>query len=36
VLDFAVPNVFFHITTAYNILRHEGVPLGKSDYLGQA
>jgi|SRR5471030_65101 len=36
VLSFAVPNVFFHITTAYNILRHEGVPLGKSDYLGQA
>ncbi len=29
------PNVFFHITTAYNILRHNGVPLGKGDYLGR-
>lgn len=35
VVDFAVPNVFFHITTAYNILRHKGVNIGKSDYLGQ-
>src|ERR1700744_6267536 len=31
---FATPNVFFHITTAYNILRHNGVDLGKQDYLG--
>ncbi|MEZ0210185.1 MAG: DUF1993 family protein [Methylophilus sp.] len=31
----AMPNVYFHITTAYNILRHVGVPLGKTDYLGQ-
>jgi hypothetical protein len=31
----AMPNVYFHITTAYNILRHIGVPLGKTDYLGQ-
>lgn len=30
----AVPNFFFHVTTAYNILRHNGVPLGKADYLG--
>lgn len=30
-----MPNVYFHITTAYNILRHLGVPLGKTDYLGQ-
>lgn len=29
----ALPNMFFHITTAYNILRHNGVPLGKIDYL---
>ena len=29
----AVPNVFFHITTAYNILRHNGVDLGKRDFL---
>jgi uncharacterized protein len=31
----AMPNVYFHTTTAYNILRHLGVPLGKTDYLGQ-
>jgi uncharacterized protein len=30
----AMPNFFFHVTTAYAILRHNGVPLGKSDYLG--
>ena len=34
-LNYALPNLFFHITTAYDILRHNGVPLGKSDYLGQ-
>ena len=28
-----LPNMFFHITTAYNILRHNGVELGKRDYL---
>jgi uncharacterized protein len=28
------PNVYFHVTTAYNILRHNGVELGKADYLG--
>ena len=33
-LGFALPNVFFHVTTAYNILRHNGVDLGKTDYLG--
>jgi len=31
---FVLPNVFFHVTTAYGILRHKGVPLGKLDYLG--
>jgi hypothetical protein len=31
---FVLPNVYFHITTAYDILRNKGVPLGKSDYLG--
>jgi uncharacterized protein len=31
---FALPNVFFHVTTAYALLRHNGVDLGKSDYLG--
>lgn len=29
-----IPNVFFHCTTAYNILRHSGVEIGKSDFLG--
>lgn len=33
-LTFALPNFFFHVATAYDILRHEGVPVGKSDYLG--
>jgi uncharacterized protein len=32
----ALPNVFFHVTTAYNILRHNGVDIGKRDYLGPA
>ena len=31
---FALPNLLFHVTTAYNILRHNGVDLGKMDYLG--
>ena len=29
----AIPNVFFHVTTAYDILRHNGVDLGKRDFL---
>lgn len=33
--QWVMPNVYFHVTTAYNILRHLGVPLAKSDYLGQ-
>jgi hypothetical protein len=32
----ALPNFFFHVTTAYALLRHNGVELGKSDYLGMA
>lgn len=32
---FFMPNFFFHITTAYNILRKNGVPLGKFDFIGQ-
>lgn len=28
------PNVYFHVTTAYNILRHNGVEIGKQDFLG--
>ncbi len=33
-LHFALPNFFFHVTTTYAILRHNGVPIGKQDYLG--
>ena len=32
--NWALPNVYFHITTAYNILRHNGVAVGKMDFLG--
>ena len=35
-LGFAYPNFYFHITTAYNMLRHNGVELGKRDFLGAA
>jgi hypothetical protein len=35
VLHWSFPNVFFHVTTAYNILRHNGVNIGKSDFLGK-
>ncbi|SPO01156.1 uncharacterized protein DNG_03903 [Cephalotrichum gorgonifer] len=31
---YGLPNVFFHLTTAYAILRNKGVPLGKRDYVG--
>ena len=33
-VNFALPNFYFHVTTAYNILRHCGVPIGKRDFLG--
>ena len=33
-LGHAVPNFYFHVTTAYAILRHNGVEIGKRDYLG--
>ena len=33
-LNFALPNFHFHMTTAYNILRHNGVELVKKDYIG--
>ncbi len=33
-LHFVLPNFHFHVTTAYDILRHNGVELGKMDYLG--
>lgn len=31
----ALPNFYFHVTTAYNLLRHNGVEIGKADYLGR-
>lgn len=34
-LFFILPNVYFHVTTAYDILRHNGVELGKMDFLGK-
>ena len=34
-LYFVLPNLYFHVTTAYDILRHCGVELGKGDFLGQ-
>jgi len=34
-LTWIIPNFYFHITTAYNILRHNGVEIGKTDYLGR-
>lgn len=34
-VHFVVPNVFFHVTTAYAILRHNGVEIGKMDYIGE-
>jgi len=33
-LGHALPNFYFHVTTAYNILRHNGVEIGKRDYIG--
>jgi hypothetical protein len=33
-LFFALPNFYFHVTTAFAILRHNGVPIGKLDFLG--
>jgi hypothetical protein len=35
-LNFALPNFYFHVATAYDILRHNGVELGKQDFLGKA
>jgi hypothetical protein len=34
ILTFSVPQFFFHVTTAYDILRHAGVDLAKKDFLG--
>jgi hypothetical protein len=33
-LGFAWPNFYFHVATAYNVLRHNGVELGKRDFIG--
>lgn len=33
--SFVLPNVYFHVATAYNILRHSGVEVGKVDFLGK-
>jgi hypothetical protein len=34
-MSFSLPNFFFHATTAYDILRHKGAPLGKRDFVGR-
>jgi hypothetical protein len=34
-LDYVLPNVYFHTTTAYAILRHNGVEIGKKDFIGK-
>ena len=34
-LQHAVPNLYFHVTTAYAILRHNGVEVGKRNFLGE-
>ena len=35
-LHAAMPNFYFHVTTAYDILRHNGVPVGKATFLGRS
>jgi len=35
-LGFVIPNLFFHCTTAYNILREAGTDIGKTDFIGKA
>jgi uncharacterized protein len=34
-LNFVLPNFYFHVTTSYNLLRHSGVEVGKMDFLGK-
>ena len=34
-MSFSLPNFFFHTTTAYDILRHKGAPIGKRDFMGK-
>jgi hypothetical protein len=35
-MNHVLPNVHFHVTTAYNILRHNGIEIGKQDFLGKS
>jgi hypothetical protein len=35
-LELVLPNLYFHVTTAYNIVRHNGIEIGKRDYLGMS
>jgi len=35
-LNHVLPNLYFHVTTAYAILRHNGVEIGKGDFLGKS
>lgn len=35
VLHYGLPQFFFHVTTAYNLLRHNGVAIGKKDFMGK-
>lgn len=35
IIDYAIPNFYFHYTTAYSILRASGVDVGKADYIGE-
>jgi hypothetical protein len=35
ILSFSMPNFYFHVVTAYDILRMRGVPIGKRDYEGR-
>jgi hypothetical protein len=34
-MKYGIPQFFFHVTTAYALLRHNGVELGKADYMGE-
>ena len=35
-MGYAIPNFYFHLATAYNILRHNGIELGKRDFMGRS
>ena len=35
-LHFSMPSFYFHVTTAYDILRHNGLEIGKDDFMGEA